>query len=97
MSKAFLIDEKLQNEWLKKNKPNSYFDTVDKKSIDKLIGEYVEVSVKGKKEKEKILKRRTCKQELKINGELTIINVNHYFTDNKVLTEDEAFEAKVNA
>lgn len=95
MNNAQNIEEKLTNDWLKKNKPNGYFDTVDKKSVDKLIGTTLEYPFKGKIKTETIKKRRTCKIETIVNGEIIIKNINHYFTETTVFTEDEVLLLRV--
>lgn len=82
------LEDKLQQEWLKTNKPNAYFDTVTDKRADKLIGVGVSYTDKNKKESDVIIKRRSTKDA---NGVL----IHHYFTSrNKVFTYDELIIAK---
>lgn len=82
------IEDKLQQEWLKTNKPNAYFDTVIDKRADKLIGVGVTFTDKNKKQSDVIIKRRSTKDA---NGVL----IHHYFTSkNKVFTYDEVMIAK---
>lgn len=80
---AMTLEEKLQAEWLQSNKPNSYFDTVIDKRIDKLIGVGVSYTDKKKKHQDVIIKRRSTKDA---NGAIH----HHYFTkNNKSFTYDE--------
>lgn len=82
------LEDKLQQEWLKTNKPNSYFDTVTDKRADKLIGVGVSYTDKNKKQSDVIIKRRSTKDA---NGDL----IHHYFTNSsKVFTYDEVLIAK---
>lgn len=92
MSANISKDIALQEQWLKKNKPNSYFDTIEKKSIDKLIGVFITYKHNGEDKTEKIIKRRTCKKEKYSNGDNAIVNEYHYFTDSKFFTLDEVLE-----
>ena len=82
------LEDKLQQEWLKTNKPNAYFDTVTDKRADKLIGVGVTFTDKNKKQSDVIIKRRSTKDA---NG----ILIHHYFTTrHKVFTYDELMIAK---
>lgn len=90
------IENKLQNDWLKKHKPNSYHETVTNKKTDKLIGITIEFTVKGEKVTETILKRRKFKREVKENYNTKFIDDYHYFTQTKVLTLESIEKLRIN-
>lgn len=84
MCKKMTEEEKFQAEWLKNNKPNSYFDTVTDKRVDKYIGTEIKYIKDNKEVKNLIIKRRSAKDE---KGVIT----HHYFVNNDtaVFTKDE--------
>lgn len=55
------LEEKLQSEWLKSNRPNAYFETVTDKRTDNLIGIGVSYIDDEKKISDLIIKRRSIK------------------------------------
>lgn len=93
---SLTIENKLQNAWLKKHKPNSYHETVTDKRTDKLIGTTVEFIVKGEKFTETIIKRRKFKREVKENYNTKFIDDYHYFTQTKVLTLESVEKLRIN-
>ncbi len=77
------LEERLQEEWLKNNKPNTYFETVINRREDNLIGVGVSYVNEAKKVSDVVSKRRSTKDA---NGE----TVHHYFTvKGKVFLKEE--------
>lgn len=75
--------------WFKRNKPNTYHETVIDRRIDNLIGTTIEFVVGAEKTKEKIEKRRKYKKEVLVKGEIIYEDDYHYFSKNKILTGNE--------
>ncbi len=91
MITASTLEETLQKEWLKFNKPNAYFDTVTDKRVDKNIGREISYLNEGKAIDEVIVKRRSTRNAL---GNIEF----HYFTiSNKIFTLDELEQINKNS